>query len=86
MKASLSIVRSEYDFEIDKGIAIPPKESRSRYPFALMKVGDSFFVEGTGRSLGSCISSAIRLRVRSHPEERYTRRKKANGIRVWRIS
>ena len=83
MKPQLSIVHQPFSYEIDKGIPIPPKHHRSKYPFAQMKPGDSFFVPGGKRST---ISSAVKDRRKNNPGEEWTYRTKDNGVRVWRVS
>ena len=85
MKPQLSVIGREYAYEIDKGIPIPPPASRRRckYPFAVMKVGDSFFVPGGKRST---IRSAVHTRRKAHPNERWVVRTKDNGVRVWRAA
>lgn len=71
---------------IDKGIKIPPEgESRIRYPFKMMKSGDSFFIQesdGRGaRKLRACISSAA-LRYQRKKDCKFTiRTTTENGIR-----
>lgn len=83
MKPSLHIVDPQsFYYEIDKGIPLPSIERRSKYPFAQMKVGDSFFVPGKGDGA----RTAITYRQKKHPGERYTFRRKPNGIRVWRMA
>jgi hypothetical protein len=84
LKPALTIVPLDPHFiEIDKGIPIPTGRCQSRYPFAQMKVGDSFFVE-TNRS--SAAKSAIKDRRRRFPNERYVSRKKPTGTRIWRVA
>lgn len=73
-------------FEIQKGVPIPPRKRKngvdSKYPFAAMDVGDSFFVPG--RKPEAFRVSAQRFRpARFRPlasvEDGIT------GVRVWRI-
>ncbi len=69
-------------YEIDKHIPIPPRYARDQYPWAQMKVGDSFFVEGDAKAIDAA-KSAARYRARK-AGEKCTMRKKANGVRIWR--
>jgi hypothetical protein len=69
--------------EIDRGIPLPPP-AKGKYPFARMRVGDSFFVDDLARI--SAVRTALRYRMRCHHGERYTARKKPTGIRVWRVA
>lgn len=71
-------------FKIEKGIAVPTigrRGRRPKYPWAGMKVGDSFVVTGhDGNSIRSAASIAgIRNKMQ------FTVANEANGHRVWRI-
>ena len=68
-------------YKIEKNIDIPPHKN-TRYPFGVMKVGDSFFVEG-GKS--NALSCAARLHARRHGGK-FTVRQVDGGVRVWRIA
>ena len=71
-------------FEIEDNVEIPPRcgRSKSKYPWAKMKVGQSFFVpDGSQPSLSA---TAIGYSYR-HPEMKFTTAKEAGGVRVWRI-
>jgi hypothetical protein len=67
---------------IDKGIAPPPRGGVSRYPFAEMSVGDSFFVAGATRDN---LSSSCTYRKQRYGEQ-YAIRKVDGGLRVWRTA
>jgi hypothetical protein len=76
---------------IDKGIKIPKEgESRIRYPFKMMKNGDSFFIQesdGKGtRKLRARISSAA-LRYKRKKYCKFTIRtvteNEIRGVRCW---
>lgn len=74
--------------KVDKGIPIPPKNSSRRgpvreYPWHLMEVGDSFFVEGDAAKRASVASSGSRYGVLHNMK--FTNRKEGNGWRIWRI-
>lgn len=70
--------------KIEKGIPIPKKERKSKYPLAEMQIGDSFLIDLDGKkSEGTktyiCTSSTklgIKTIVREIPE----------GLRVWRVA
>lgn len=73
-------------YKIEKGIAIPEpgagrKKGVSKYPFAQMKVGDSFFVAGKKQekfhSAMACTRRAQGFRFATRTVE--------GGIRIWRI-
>jgi hypothetical protein len=71
---------------IDHAIPFPPERSTyTKYPFADLGIGDSFFVpdttEAQQRSLHSQVSYQNKRSSRT-----YTSRKVANGERVWRLS
>lgn len=67
------------EIKIEKSIPIP--RARRRYPFAEMKVGDSFSVEGKDGSVRSTVSAGgrrlnMKFRVAVQPDSSY---------RVWRV-
>ena len=69
-------------FEIEKNVPIPPPRAAHRkYNFDQMEVGDSIFV--TGKSPNTVQTSARGFGERH--KMRFTVRKLATGIRVWRI-
>lgn len=66
--------------KIDKGIPIPPSNTGSRYPFAHMEVGDSFFAETRQSKMTAAARNwGVRLK------RKFVTRKESNGTRVWRI-
>lgn len=81
-------------FTLDVGVPIPPRKGRinkdewTRWPFADMDVGDSFFAPGV--SLGARTASqdyawmhpGVKFTTRSFDEDPIT---KLPGLRVWRI-
>jgi hypothetical protein len=80
-----------HDYEIDTGIPVPPVERREqrvarRYPFNLMKPGDSFLIpaetDQDARAAQAAAMSAWRHRRDTGWE--FTSRRVAEGIRVWR--
>lgn len=76
----------EYEMiEIEKGVPVPTEEGkrakRSKYPFAMMEVGDSFEVVNAPKSfLVTVHVNGKRLGYK------FTTRKTENGRRVWRIA
>lgn len=77
-------------FKISKGIPIPPIEStphmygnvRRKYPFAEMKVGDSFEVKIASHNLSAAARSFAR---RNNLHWKFTVRQFMFYSRIWRI-
>jgi hypothetical protein len=69
-------------FTIEKGIE-PPVNKQSKYPFAQMEPGDSFFIPGMNTSAE--ISSAVSYRKNRYGES-YRCRAVEGGLRVWRVA
>lgn len=71
-------------YEIDDNVEIPPKRNRStkKYPWAEMKIGQSFFVPN--KSQASLSATAIGYSYR-HPGLKFTTAKENDGVRCWRI-
>ena len=69
--------------EVSDKYPLPQGDGVTKYPWAVLEVGDSFFVPGIGNgsSLGS--SRATASRKYGHT---YTIRKVEGGIRVWRVT
>jgi hypothetical protein len=73
-------------YAIEKGIPAPDlrlvRKKLAKYPFAKMRVGDSFFsiLDSTKR-----ISPSIAAFYKKNPTKRFTCRKVEGGTRVWRI-
>lgn len=73
---------------IDKNVPMPEGRARSRYPYADMEVGDSFFVVTNGTDENA---TARRLRGSSFTYgkkagSKFSVRKMDNGFRVWRVA
>lgn len=70
-------------FVIDHNIPLPgPRQSTTlRFPFALLEVGDSFFVPGDKNA----VSPAAFQYAKRHGKK-FTVRKVEGGHRVWRLS
>jgi hypothetical protein len=73
---------------IDKGIPVPPLRMRhSKYPWAEMVVGDSFFIEAAAADLKARAANLSRGATSAGKQlgRRFTVRKADGGVRVWRI-
>lgn len=70
-------------YEISSDVPLPITLRRTRWPWASMKVGDSFLVQDIG-DRGS-IASAASYYGKRHPGFKVTIRKVEGGLRVWRI-
>lgn len=71
-------------FEIERGVPVPTSGRYSKYPFAGMQVGDSFFVpEGTSKKMSS-IHSLCNQYGKKHGGV-YKARRVDGGMRVWRV-
>lgn len=68
-------------YTIEKNIPAP--DSRSKYPFPQMEVGDSFFVPGN-EIVGSRVSVAMNYYKKKNPKKSFISRKSADGMRIWR--
>ncbi len=87
----------EDSFKIEDDVKMPPSKRMmmSKYPLARLKVGQSFFVPGTGNGRREVdgISSTIRATARRHEiaietrvlTEKY-KGKETRGVRVWRVA
>jgi hypothetical protein len=76
--------------EIEKNIPLPPKETRqTKYPYARMEVGDSFFVPQTRASKDSVYAS-IQWAKRKLGFKFILRADNADndngGVRAWRVA
>ena len=84
-----------FKFPVQPDVPLPkPFDSRCKYPWRLMEVGDSFFVpvEASGdphlvlpaiRRVLSAVRSGIVYRHKKSAE-RFTCRRDESGVRVWR--
>lgn len=70
--------------KVEKGIPIPPKGNNkaSKYPYALLEVGDSFFVKDKNATKfsASAYIQARKLGIK------ITVRNDKGGVRVWRTA
>lgn len=76
-------------YVIETGITIPAKNtrrknlSRSKYPFADLKVGQSFFIPGERKKINP-YTYTVRLKPRKFTTRSATH-DGVSGIRIWRI-
>lgn len=76
------------DIKIETGIPLAlDGRDRTKYPFAKMNIGDSFFIDNVhaGDKLYSSISSASRGYGHRH-NKKFKQRRENNGVRVWRVA
>lgn len=71
------------EFKIETGITFPAttQSNATKYPWAALKVGDSFFVPDPPKYFCSMCTHASRFL-----EIRLATRKEGTGRRVWRIA
>jgi hypothetical protein len=69
--------------KIDTNVMLP--QTRSKYPFEDMEVGDSILFKEE-RQANSARIAAVRFAERHHPDWTYTLRKVEGGWRLWRVS
>lgn len=75
-------------FKVESGIAIPgvEKQTKNRYPWAEMKLGDSFFVPAKNQSAAmKRVKAAVKYYRASNRGFRILCRRVDGGIRVWRV-
>lgn len=76
------------EFKIECGVPIPPritgsaKRGMSKYPFAMMKIGDSFHMLCKP---GAAASNIVRWRKANGSPFKFITRRVGDGYRVWRI-
>ena len=75
--------------KIDKNIPIPPTNRKCgayKYPFAEMKVGDSFFTKATTIQQVAQLRSGFNVIVKKiGGNYKITTKKIEGGLRVWRV-
>lgn len=83
-----------YDIKVDQNVPVPPDvqyggERRSKYPFRIMDVGDSFFIPNLSdvkiKSMHRTVSSWNRRKESKQHGKRWACRQVRGGVRVWRI-
>ena len=73
-------------FDIEKGVPIPPRRGNgiaSKFPFAEMKPGDSFFAKGV--KAGALSSAATGWKTRHQPKWKFCTRTVEGGSHIWRL-
>jgi hypothetical protein len=81
-KANLKLVQTT-DYPIESGIPLPKPATRSgsKYPFAQMRIGDSFVVDKRQDQFGNTVIYGAK-----QTGFKFTTRKiDANSTRIWRI-
>lgn len=69
---------------VETGIAIPPRRHKSKYPFAQMKVGDSFAVpDGNHSKVRAAIGDFTKGGTQAW---KFTLQKFGDGYRCWRTA
>lgn len=72
-------------YKIEKNIPIGKVEGRTKYPFARMEVGDSFFAKGDKKKVNSVTVAAATFK-KNNAGYNFTCRTNNEGVRVWRIA
>lgn len=67
--------------KLEKNIAIPEKQKIAKYPYDVLELGDSFYVQDG--DLGRLCNANYREWRKSG--KKFTARKVEGGVRVWRI-
>jgi hypothetical protein len=70
-------------FQVEKGVPIPERISKSKYPFSIMEVGDSFAV--TEETFGGAQSYGYKY-ARANKEKNIKFSFSKKHLRIWRVS
>jgi len=70
---------------IDKGVPLPEKNVRWKYPFDRMEVGDSFFVVNKDTTQMSALCKRAGHRLEARFVTAKAERDGQDGVRVWRM-
>lgn len=78
-------IKTGSKFKIEKAVAIPIGgfDTKTRYPFGLMEVGDSFVMDATAAEHRNA-QAASSVYGRYHGK-RFKTKMMSDGLRVWRI-
>lgn len=69
--------------DVDKGISVPSILAvKGKYPWSLMDIGDSFFIEGKAPK----DISGPRANAERKTGAKFISRKVQGGVRIWRAS
>ncbi|WP_137390864.1 hypothetical protein [Rhodoligotrophos defluvii] len=73
-------------YPVESGVPIPPvRKKESQYPWAELKVGDSFFIPGINANQASSAATRRRHRFGGRYRCRTMVVGGQKGVRVWRI-
>jgi hypothetical protein len=73
-------------FQIEQNIPMPTKPERNGYPFADLKVGDSFVVNMNGKKSWAGVYAAITKAQDKHQIKLTTRLIDETNRRIWRVA
>ena len=71
-------------FRIQKDVPLPARQRASKYPFADMDIGDSFYLSQY-LSRGSVKAAAHAFGKKQSPIRKFVVRKENTGARIWRV-
>ena len=74
------------NLETDVPVPVNTRRNRSKYPFDLMEVGNSFHVDGDPRLVEGALRNVAYRWQKANPGVRFTIRSDETGARVWRIA
>lgn len=79
-----SLSKTPAEIEIESNVPVPPptRKDAKQYPFADMKIGDSFVV--LKKDGGAARARAYKYGA-DHPGFKFTAREVPEGCRIWRI-
>ena len=86
-----NMVEQDSEYVIEQGIPIPGRnDSRIKYPFGKMVVGDSFLDRADGEDVDKVVSrlqgAAQAYRKKNEQSARFSIRKVDGGVRIWRTA
>lgn len=67
---------------VEKNVELPRERVRNSYPFKLMDIGDSFFIDNVKMQ----IVCNANYRANKALNKKFIARREGNGVRVWRIA
>lgn len=76
------------NFKIQKGIPIPVRQGRKKYPFREIEVGDSVLFKNYSKERMTFISNSGRAFAAKSGDcthYKFLTRKEGNNIRIWRV-
>lgn len=81
-------------FRIEKDVPMPDKVAgkgaRSKYPFAQMKIGDSFLVPCTNGRINNVqvavVGAAANYRKKAKVTAKFSSSRQPDGVRIWRVA